>query len=152
MSNKRQGGLGAMMDEYERASAELIEVLQRVDTRRYEQPIDGGDEHTASIKAIMQHVVSAGYGYATYLRKLWGKPGERPVVPEMERDESIAALRTMLAYTVETLSDKWTLTEDETDSATFTVNWGVQYNIEQMMEHAIVHILRHRRQVERLLA
>jgi hypothetical protein len=29
--------------------------------------------------------------------------------------------------------------------------WGMRYNLEQMMEHAIVHILRHRRQIERLI-
>ncbi|MGY0037018.1 hypothetical protein [Pedobacter sp. NJ-S-72] len=27
--------------------------------------------------------------------------------------------------------------------------WGQLYDIEQLMEHAIVHILRHRRQIER---
>jgi DNA polymerase III delta prime subunit len=27
--------------------------------------------------------------------------------------------------------------------------WGQLYDIEQMMEHAIVHILRHRRQIEK---
>ena len=29
--------------------------------------------------------------------------------------------------------------------------WGTTYTLEQMLEHAIVHILRHRRQIERLL-
>jgi hypothetical protein len=29
--------------------------------------------------------------------------------------------------------------------------WGQVYDIEQMLEHAIVHILRHRRQVKRLI-
>ncbi|WP_294276359.1 hypothetical protein [uncultured Chryseobacterium sp.] len=29
--------------------------------------------------------------------------------------------------------------------------WGQQYDVEQMLEHAIVHILRHRRQIENAL-
>jgi hypothetical protein len=29
--------------------------------------------------------------------------------------------------------------------------WGQHYDIEQMMEHAIVHVLRHRRQVEKFV-
>lgn len=31
------------------------------------------------------------------------------------------------------------------------VKWGQYYDIEQLVEHAIVHILRHRRQIERFL-
>jgi hypothetical protein len=27
-------------------------------------------------------------------------------------------------------------------------SWGQLYDIEQLMEHAIVHVLRHRRQIE----
>jgi hypothetical protein len=30
--------------------------------------------------------------------------------------------------------------------------WGPVYDLEQMLEHAIVHVLRHRRQIERFLA
>ncbi len=29
--------------------------------------------------------------------------------------------------------------------------WGVRYDLEQLLEHAIVHVLRHRRQIEKLL-
>ena len=31
------------------------------------------------------------------------------------------------------------------------MSWGQYYDIEQLFEHAIVHILRHRRQIERFL-
>ena len=31
------------------------------------------------------------------------------------------------------------------------VKWGQTYDPEQLFEHAIVHILRHRRQIERFL-
>jgi len=29
--------------------------------------------------------------------------------------------------------------------------WGAVYDLEQLLEHAIVHVLRHRRQIERFL-
>ncbi|MDB5153002.1 MAG: DinB family protein [Mucilaginibacter sp.] len=35
------------------------------------------------------------------------------------------------------------------DSLKIKSGWGQVYDIEQMTEHAIVHILRHRRQIER---
>jgi hypothetical protein len=33
----------------------------------------------------------------------------------------------------------------------FKTRWGVDYNIDQLFEHAIVHVLRHRRQIEKFL-
>ncbi len=43
---------------------------------------------------------------------------------------------------------------EEKQQASFkvTTRWQTEYDIEQMLEHAIVHILRHRRQVELWLA
>ena len=41
---------------------------------------------------------------------------------------------------------------EQTDiSKKMTVNWGQQYDIEQLLEHAIVHIFRHRRQIENFI-
>ena len=41
--------------------------------------------------------------------------------------------------------------EEGNDNNKMHVSWGQSYDIEQLMEHAIVHILRHRRQIERFL-
>jgi hypothetical protein len=30
--------------------------------------------------------------------------------------------------------------------------WGPRYDLEQLLEHAIVHVLRHRRQIDKFLA
>jgi uncharacterized damage-inducible protein DinB len=153
MKEYRQGGLGAMMDEYERAAADLLGVLSTISTERYEQIIDvNGSEYDRSIQAIMRHVVSSGYGYANYLRKLWGIPVANPPAVLESLDGAIASVHKILAYTSETLEGRWTLSEEETDKTTFVVSWGVTYNIEQILEHAIVHILRHRRQLEKILA
>ncbi len=36
--------------------------------------------------------------------------------------------------------------------ATRKSRWGEDYNIEQMLEHAVVHPMRHRIQLERLMS
>jgi uncharacterized damage-inducible protein DinB len=152
MKEYRQGILGALMDEYERAAADLAQVLSTIDSGRYEQVIDEkGSEYDRSIQAIMKHVVSSGYGYANYLRKLWSIPVTSPQVPLESLAGAIASVHKILAYTSETLEGRWSLSEEETDNTTFVVSWGVTYNIEQILEHAIVHILRHRRQLEKIL-
>jgi len=56
-----------------------------------------------------------------------------------------------LNYTAAALEDKWAMSEDESERVTMPTPWGTTYTLEQMLEHAIVHILRHRRQIERLI-
>jgi len=41
------------------------------------------------------------------------------------------------------------LDEETVDAMEWRVRWGPLYNPESMLEHAIVHLLRHRRQLER---
>ena len=41
--------------------------------------------------------------------------------------------------------------EESDNIKKLTTRWGQMYNIEQLLEHAIVHVLRHRRQIERFL-
>jgi len=67
------------------------------------------------------------------------------------REDAIEGLEKMLAYTAETLENKWTTKEEDVHKIMVTASWGQEYTLEQMLEHAIVHVLRHRRQIERFL-
>ena len=149
----RQGAAGALMDEYERAGAELTAVLASISDEEYERIRDTQtkDQNCASIQTIMTHVIRAGYNYAGYMREAWSV---QPVVrwdEKVSRADASVQFRAMLAYMVETLSTKWDLTEDEASSMQMKTRWGVVYDFEQLFEHAIVHVLRHRRQIERFL-
>jgi len=42
------------------------------------------------------------------------------------------------------------MSEEEMMGVTIDSRWGQRYDLEQLLEHAIVHVLRHRRQIERL--
>jgi uncharacterized damage-inducible protein DinB len=43
------------------------------------------------------------------------------------------------------------VTDEEIDSITIHSGWEVTYNLEELLEHAIVHLLRHRRQIEKFM-
>jgi len=150
----RTGSVGAMMDEYERASEELIRVLESLTDEAYERVRDlqTKDESCRSIQTIMRHVVGAGYGYAGMMRDAWGIPRVDPKHEPASRKDVPAKMRTMLAYTVETLEGKWNLSEDDQAAMRIQARWGPVYDFEQLFEHAIVHVLRHRRQIEKFLA
>ena len=58
----------------------------------------------------------------------------------------------MFNYAVQLFEDYPGLAVEELDNQQkIMVRWGQLYDVEQLMEHAIVHVLRHRRQVERFL-
>lgn len=149
----RQGPVGALMDEYERASEELIRILEGISDEEYDRVRDTTtqDEDCRSIQTIMRHVIRAGYGYAGYMRTYWKK---EPVIrwdEPVRRADTPAEMRKMLAYTVETLEGHWAMSDPECNEMKMTVRWGPVYDFEQLFEHAIVHVLRHRRQIDRFL-
>ncbi len=147
------GASGALLDEYERVINELIEVLAGINETALTIIVDAGtrDTNCISIQTILTHVVSAGYGYATYIRRLKGQaidfPEEilRSTVIEYEKD-----LKAVFRFTADTFTGiADTELEEPDNSKKMLVSWGQLYDIEQLMEHAIVHVLRHRRQMER---
>lgn len=149
----RKGGVGAMMDEYERAAAELKALLPPIPDEHYKCIVDADtkDEDCRSIQTILRHIVRAGYGYANYIRTAWNMPVTSPESVPLEKEEALEKIDAFMKYTAETLDGKWEMTDEEIQNTQMVVRWGPTYDLEQLMEHAIVHILRHRRQIERFL-
>ena len=147
----RKGAVGAMMDEYERAAAEFRSRVAGLTEEQYTRIMDAetDDDCCRSAQTIMSHVVAAGYGYADYIRKAFSMTIDSPERRLLEHAESLEEMDSMLAYTVATLDDKWEMPEDEITAVSITVHWGPTYDLEQLLEHAIVHILRHRRQIDK---
>ena len=149
----RKGAVGAMMDEYERAAAELSEVIRRISDGEFElvRDLQTRDETCRSIQTIMRHVVSAGYGYAGYIREAFGAEATRRDIPLGKRLDTLDQIEAMLAHTAATLEGKWELSDEQIMAVQIRSRWGAVYDLEQLLEHAIVHVLRHRRQIERFL-
>lgn len=149
----RKGAVGALMDEYERAGEELARLVLRLSDAEFEavRDLQTPDEDCRSIQTVMHHVVTSGYSYALYLREALSEPGTRPQISLGTRTESAGQLAAMLAYTAAALEGRWEMPDDQMTAARIQSRWGQAYDIEQMLEHAIVHVLRHRRQIERFL-
>lgn len=149
----RKGAVGAMMDEYERALEELSGLIGRMSDKDFEavRDLTTKDEDCRSVQTVMRHVVRAGYGYAGYIREATGSPSPRSEVPLASRLDCLEQLSTMRAYTEGTLADKWEWTDQQIMALKVQSRWGPVFDLEQLLEHAIVHVLRHRRQIERFL-
>lgn len=149
----RKGAVGALMDEYERAAWELGRLVERIPEEDVVRVADAEteDEACRSVQTIMSHVVNAGYGYADYLRGVFSIPSTRPPKGLLSPREVPGQLEAMLAYTAETLEGRWEMSYEEMAGAVINSRWGVRYDAEQLLEHAIVHVLRHRRQIEKFI-
>lgn len=150
----RSGAIGALMDEYERAASELARLIEQIPDEDFTRVVDSQteDEDCRSVQTIMSHVVGAGYGYADYLREQLSIESTRPQRRLLSRQESLEQLEAALRYTAETLDGRWEMSAEEITGIVIKTRWGPIYDAEGMLEHAIVHILRHRRQIERFIS
>jgi len=152
MKTFRKGPIGALMDEYERAASDLKLVLGAIPEPEFSVIIDtqSQDPNCRSVQTIMTHVVQSGYGYANYIREQFDIPPSSPAIELLAYRNVEARFDAMVEYTAQTLDGRWEMDWEEIAAIFIDSRWGVRYNLEQLLEHAIVHILRHRRQIQRL--
>lgn len=150
----RGGALGALMDEYERAVTELLAVLAPLSAAEFTAVRDAttSDPDCRSVQAVVRHLIASGYGYAGMLREAWGLEHAASRQLKPAHDEAEPRLRAMLAYTVATCEGRWDLTPARLEAVRITARWGQVFDLDQLLEHAVMHVHRHRRQIERWLA
>lgn len=152
---RNNGAIGALLDEYEKAVQELDALISGINT---EQLVTVADEKTEdadcrSIQTVLTHVVRAGYNYVVEIRRSLGETLDFMEIDHFDSArEYRAALKEMFAYNEQLFTNYPTIAlEQYASEKKILVRWGQRYDIEQLVEHAIVHILRHRRQIERFL-
>lgn len=132
----------------------------------YRETLDQYQVHTANIEvtdsiiksletsrfnnlaSVHKHVISAGYGYANDIRQLFSiETDERK-----PSDSILDDINQMYKYTIDTIRKIPEIDQDDLFAIKFKVSWGWEYTIEQLFEHAIVHILKHTNQVKRMIS
>lgn len=153
LSVHKTGSIGALMDEYEKAIQELILVISDLSDTDLIELVDTETKDTdcKSVQTILTHVIHSGFGYAHYIYTHKGHTNIRPektlcynVSEYIEELKMIIPFnKTVFAGIVDSEFEEFD------DTLKIKVPWGQSYDMEQLMEHAIVHILKHRRQIER---
>ena len=146
----RIGPLGALTDEYEKVLIGFKEMLSTLSDDQFIRVFDVNETlDFQSIRNITFHVVRSGYVYSNYIRKYYK---EKCIDPDFQFEtvaEAIQNLDLMFAYAVATFENKWHFKDDDLMKARITTSWTT-YDLEAICEHAIVHVLRHKRQIEKL--
>src|SRR5207244_3573741 len=98
------------------------------------------DGKSASIQWVLSHVINAGCYYAEYI-----KHALRGTTPSMDLKldlpaDPIEGIRSLIPRTAEALEGFWQATEAQLAKMTVQTSWKQIFSVDQMFEHAIVHI------------
>ena len=152
---RTNGAKGALLDEYEKALEELLTVIAPISNQDLIKIVDHKttDPDCKSIQTILNHVIGSGYTYVIEIRKYLGEEIDYRATTNFDDGEQFKLeLLKMFAYNEKLFDDypEVNIVEKAMDKK-IKVRWGQQYDIDQLMEHAILHILRHRRQIEKFV-
>jgi hypothetical protein len=142
-------GARALVLLHERAMRELLPVWRKARRAGIRLP-ETKDPDYASPPAVLRHALGACRGYLTWLCEKLGlpDPGVDPV-PALETVEDQAE-----RY-LEHLLERWRLplvtVEEKRFFITHKTRWNEDMSCEGMLEHAVMHPIRHRFQLEELM-
>ncbi len=149
ITDYRYRGARALVLLHEQAIRELLSTWHRAKAVGLRLP-ETTDPDYASLETLLRHVLRSARGYLTWLCEKLGlpDPGVEPAPdpPDVEREA---------ARWVEHLLARWRLPlvgiEESRFNEVSTTRWGVDMCLESMLEHAVLHPLRHRFQLEELM-
>lgn len=148
----KSGPVNALLRAYQKVIDEFSKVLSVINEEEYLFLVDPNseDKDCISIQTIISHVVHSGYGYSHYLRTYYNIESERPDYELLEFAEIKNKISSIYFHMEKTFRNL-DLSYEEVDVVQIETPWNGKYSVEQLMEHAIVHLIRHENQIERFL-
>ena len=110
------------------------------------------DPSYQSAEHLGGHVFRAARNYLTWIGEFVNRP-----VMDVDSDTEAASIARKGRVFMDEVLAAWRrhlalLEDQEMTPVSRKSRWGEDYNIEQMLEHAVVHPMRHRIQLERLMS
>ena len=141
----------SLVELHEREMRSFLALWDRFVASGLPVPEAHGDEAYENKDRLLGHVLMAARGYLTRIGEWMGRPvndldaSQDPyeVVARARAfaDEVLAGYRRHLAE----------VTTGELEPQLYKTRWGDLMSVENLLEHAVVHPMRHRIQLERLL-
>ena len=146
----RYGGARALVALHERHLREFLAVWREADRLGLRLP-DSTDPSYASRAALLAHVLGCAARYLVWIcEQLEVKP------PELERYPEAALLAARADEYLEAVLEAWRgplrdLTEERAYAPAHESSWGPPYCVDAMLEHAVMHPIRHTHQLRELM-
>jgi len=143
-------GARALVLLHERTLREFLATWRRARAAGIRLP-SSEDPNYASLEHLLFHVLRAARGYLTWSCQVLELPDPAleppPPVESVEREAD-----TWLAHLLERWRNSPLATlEEERFHGVHRSRWGVEYCVDAMLEHAVLHPMRHSFQLEELL-
>lgn len=109
------------------------------------------DQDYQSMDALLRHILRAARGYMTWMCDKLNLDN-----PNIEKTPDVNEIAQKADSYLEHLLEKWRLPlseipEEKFHSPEYTSRWGVKYCIDAMLEHAVMHPIRHEFQLLNLI-
>jgi hypothetical protein len=145
------GGARALVALHDLHLRQFLETWHRADNRSVDLPATS-DPSYVSREALLVHVLGCAARYLTWICEQLGLPD-----PGLEENPSPKDFVTRAENYLEGVLAAWEiplreLTEEQATSTTYTSRWGTPYCIDAMLEHAVMHPIRHSHQLDELMA
>lgn len=146
----RSRAVRALVELHERHLRLFVAAWREAERADLDLP-EPHEGHYASRAALLRHVLAASRGYLTWMAERLDLAD--PVVDPAPGVEVVAAGAD--AY-LEHLLERWRVSLRLVEPAQLEDRlhpiWGVAYTIDSMLEHAVMHPIRHTYQLEELMA
>jgi hypothetical protein len=135
---------------HERYMREFLEVWKRAKAGKIKLP-HTSDSNYQSLETLLVHVLRASRNYMVWICEKLNLPDpEIEMVPEpnaVEADAGRYLIHLLLRWS-EPLTD---VSEQHMSRPSYKSRWGMDYSIDSMLEHAVLHPIRHTFQLEELI-
>jgi hypothetical protein len=152
MTEFRSRGVKSLVELHEIELRNFVATWKRFKASGLPMPEARGDADYESPERLVAHVQGSARSYLLWIFEVL----EQPIADlELIRDPAIIVpqLDTFMAETLAAWDQNLVRLESEQLAPTqYASRWGEPFDIEQMLEHAVVHPMRHRIQLERLLS
>jgi uncharacterized damage-inducible protein DinB len=149
LEDYRYRGARALVLLHEKEMRALLPTWKRAKSAAVRLPATGDSDY-ASLDSLLHHALRAARGYMTWLCEKLELPD-----PGIEPPPEAARVERECERYVEHLLARWRMplaqVEESRFGATHKTRWGEDMSCEGMLEHAVMHPIRHRFQLEELM-
>lgn len=150
LPNFKYNGARSLILLQEKYLTEFIDVWLKAKKNNINLP-ETDDKDYESLESLLIHVLGASGRYIVWICDKLNLPNPN-IVEDPTKENIQAEAKKYLDYILK----EWhtpliNIEEDKFTKPSFTSNWGAEYCIDGMLEHAVMHPIRHTFQLRKLL-
>jgi uncharacterized damage-inducible protein DinB len=151
LNNYQYRGARACVLLHEKHLRDCVAIWKEAKAANIKLP-ETSDDSYESLETLLHHILRAARGYMVWMCKQLELPD-----PEIKPAPELDVIEKEADSYLEHVLERWRLPladvpEEKFGPHSFTSNWGEAFSIDSMLEHAVMHPIRHEFQLKELIA